>query len=154
MKRQRITEGAILEIKIENEYYVYAQILKNKLGYAFFDFRSNQRLVELDVLLKCKILFILMVYNDIITEGIWRKVGVLPIRQDLLVQPFKFIQDYDKPDNFELYNPNNGDIIKANKAECIGLERASVWEAKHVEDRIRDYYLGAKNIWVEQLKIK
>lgn len=154
MKRQRITEGAILEINIENDCYVYAQILLKGLGYAFFDYRSKQHLTALDELLKCEILFIVMVYNDVVTQGKWIKVGKLPIRQDLLVQPMKFIQDSTNPDKFELYNPNTGEIVNATKAECVGLERASVWEANHVEDRIRDYYLGVPNVWVEQLKIK
>lgn len=154
MKRQRITEGAILEINIENDYYVYAQILVKGLGYAFFDYRSKQHLTDLDELLKCEILFIVMVYNDVVTQGKWIKVGKLRIRQDLLVQPMKFIQDSTNPDKFELYNPNTGEIVNATKAECVGLERASVWESNHVEDRIRDHYLGVPNVWVEQLKIK
>lgn len=33
-KRQKITAGAILEINIDNQYYVYAQILE-KGGFAF-----------------------------------------------------------------------------------------------------------------------
>lgn len=101
MKRQRITEGAILEINIENDYYVYAQILVKGLGYAFFDYRSKQHLTALDELLKCEILFIVMVYNDVVTQGKWIKVGKLPIRKDLLVQPMKFIQDSTNPDKFE-----------------------------------------------------
>lgn len=154
MKRQRITEGAILEINIKNDYYVYAQILVKGLGYVFFDYRSKWHLTDLDELLKCEILFIVMVYNDVVTQGKWIKVGKLPIRKDLLVQPMKFIQDSTNPDKFELYNPNNGEIVNATRAECVGLERASVWEANHVEDRIRDHYLGVPNVWVEQLKIK
>lgn len=154
MKRQRITEGAILEINIEKDYYVYAQILVKGLGGAFFDYRSKQHLTALDELLKCEILFIVMVYNDVITQGKWIKVGKLPIRKGLLVQPMKFIQDSTNPDKFELYNPNNGEIVNATKAECVGLERASVWEANHVEDRIRDHYLDVQNVWIEQLKIK
>ncbi len=44
MAKQRITEGAILEILIENNYYVYAQILTKGLGYAFFDYKSTQKI--------------------------------------------------------------------------------------------------------------
>ena len=154
MAKQRITEGAILEINIDNQYYVYAQILTKGLGYAFFDFKSEKKLKDLNLLQKANILFIIMVYNDIITKGVWVKVGKLPIRNDLLVQPMKYIQDNHNPNSFELYNPNTGEITKATREECEGLEYAAVWEANHVEDRIRDYYLGVPNLWVEQLKIK
>lgn len=154
MGKQRITEGSILEIKIENRYYVYAQILTKGLGYAFFDFKSTQRLMDFTVLKDAKILFILMVYSDVITQGRWLKVGKLPIRESLVVQPMKFIQDSLSPEKFELYNPNNGEIIPATKQEVLGLECAAVWEAEHVESRISDYYEARPNIWVEKLRIK
>jgi hypothetical protein len=154
MAKQRIIEGAILEICIDNQYYVYAQILTKGLGYAFFDFKSETKIKDLNLLQKANILFIVMVYNDIITKGVWVKVGKLPIRNDLLVQPMKYIQDIQNPNSFELYNPNTGEITKATREQCEGLEYAAVWEANHVEDRIRDYYLDVPNIWVEQLKIK
>lgn len=150
MKRQIITPGSILEIHIEKEYYVYAQILLNGLGYAFFDFKSKVRLMDLNTLLNCKVLFILMVYDDVITKGVWLKVGKLPIREELLIQPMKFIQDALNPDKFQLYNPNTGEISSATKKDCKGLERASVWEANHVEDRIRDHYLGVPCAWLKE----
>lgn len=137
-----------MEINIEGQYYVYAQILSKGLGYAFFDFKSKEKLRDFNILLNSKVLFIVMVYNDIITKGVWLKVGKLPIRDDLLVQPMKFIQDNLNPNNFEHYNPNTGKITKATKEECVGLERASVWDANHVEDRIRDYYLGVPCTWL------
>ena len=153
MAKQRITEGAVLEINIGGEYFVYAQILSKGLGYVFFDFKSNEKLKDLNILLNSNVLFILMVYNDIINNGVWTKVGKLPIRFDLLIQPMKFIQDPMEPKRFEIYNPNSGKIYKALREECEGLERAAVWEASHVEERIRDYYLGVANFWVDQLKI-
>lgn len=154
MAKQRITEGAVLEINIGGEYYVYAQILSKGLGYVFFDFKSNEKLKDLNILLSSNVLFILMVYNDIINDSVWTKIGKLPIRNDLLIQPMKFIQDNLNQNSFEIYNPNTGEISSATRKECEGLERAAVWEAIHVEERIRDYYLGVPNFWADQLKIK
>ncbi len=42
----------------------------------------------------------------------------------------------------------------ATTGECIGLEAAAVWEAEHVEDRLRDHFAGQLNKWVEQLRAK
>ena len=153
-KRQRITEGSILEINIENQYFVYAQILKEGLGYAFFDFQSCERLLDFSILNEAKVLFIVLVYDNVITKGLWVKTGKLAIREELNELPMKFIQDSQNLNNFELYNPNTGEISKATKEQCLELECAAVWEANHVEDRIRDYYNCKPNIWVEQLKIK
>ena len=40
----------------------------------------------------------------------------------------------------------------ATPTECAGLERAAVWSASHVEDRLRDYRAGRPNTWVRPLK--
>jgi hypothetical protein len=65
-----------------------------------------------------------------------------------------FIQDELEPNKFELYDPNTGDIKPAKKVDCIGLERAAVWEAGHVEERIVDHFAGRTNKWVEDMRIK
>lgn len=152
-KRQRITLGSILEININNQYNVYAQIL-TEADYAFFDYKSQNNLSDFSVLETAPILFIVAVYDDVVTKGHWLKVGKLALRKELKVKPMKFIQDSLNPDQFELYDPNNGETIPATKDQCIGLEPAAVWEANHVEDRIRDHYEGKENVWVNQLKIK
>lgn len=148
IKKQRITVGSILEINIENKYYVYAQIL-GKAGYAFFDFKTEDKLKDYSVLLEKPILFITNVYNGVITHGHWLKVGSIEIREDLKEQPLQFIQDALHLDIFQLYDPNSGEIKAATKEQIKGLERASVWEAKHIEDRIRDHYNGNPCIWLK-----
>ena len=78
MKRQQRTVGAILRIDLEDGYYNYAQILE--FGVAFFDIHVKEAELEsLDILLEKPILFIVEVYNDVITRGRWIKVGKLPI---------------------------------------------------------------------------
>ncbi len=150
MKKQRRTIGAIVEIDLKNSNYCYAQILND--GLAFFDLKTKKRLIEFDVLLECPVLFFLSVYRDVISQGKWLKVGKLSIRKEFDVLPMKFIQDNLNPEKFELYNPNTGNITRTTKDKIIGLERAAVWEANHVEDRLRDHYEGRPNIWFEQLK--
>lgn len=147
-KKQRIIIGSILEIYIEKEYYTYAQIL-GKAGYAFFDYKTKDKLKDYSILLDKPILFITSVYNDVITQGHWLKVGNLEIRKDLQEQPVQFIQDAIHPDRFEFYDPNTGESKPATKEQIKGLERASVWEANHIEDRIRDYYNGVPCVWLK-----
>lgn len=148
IKKQRITVGSILEIYIEKEYYIYAQIL-GKAGYAFFDYKVKDKLKDYNILLNKPILFITSVYNDVITQGHWLKVGNIEIRKDLQEQPMQFIQDTLHPDKFELYNPNTGESNPATKDQIKGLERAAVWEAEHIIDRIRDHYNGVPCIWLK-----
>lgn len=63
------------------------------------------------------------------------------------------MQDIIDPSQFSIYNPNNGEIIRATKEECSGLERSAVWEPEHVEDRLIDHFENRPNKWVESLKI-
>lgn len=151
-KRQRVTPGAILEIHTHDKFY-YAQILQSK-GCAFFNLERIKPLEDYSILLNAPVLFIIAVYHDVITKGKWVKVGEMKIREGLKTEPYQFIQDTLNSDSFELYNPNTGEIIPATKEEAKGLECAAVWEAEHVESRLRDYYAGKPNVWVQQLAIK
>ncbi|GGF11539.1 Immunity protein 26 [Chishuiella changwenlii] len=149
MKKQRITKGSILEIPIDGKYYVYAQILE-KSSYVFFNFTSKEQITDFEILNEKPILFIIAVYNHVITKGEWLKVGKMSIRKELEVLPMHFIQDALNPTHFELYNPNTGEIVPTTKKEIIGLERASVWDKIHIEDRIRDFYNKVPCIWLEE----
>ena len=142
-----------MKIDLKNGYYNYAQIVEN--GIAFFDiYTKDPELEDLSILLEKPVLFILEVYRDVISTGLWLKVGKLPIREDLKTLPMQCIQDALDETQFELYNPNTGEVTKATREECEGLETCAVWEAYHVESRLRDHYNGVPNDIVEALKIK
>jgi len=143
MKRQQRTIGAIIKIDLGKGFYSYGQILKEDI--VFFDIYAQNDLVDLSILLKTPVLFYLGVYNDVITSGRWVKVGKLSIKEEFEIVPLKFIQDSLKPDQFEIYDPNSGEIRKSTKAECKGLECAAVWEAEEVEERLRDHFSGRPN---------
>ena len=152
MGKQRITKGAILEIAVGNKYY-YAQILHCK-NYVFFDYVSSTHLKDLAVLLDKPALFYVGVYDDIVIDGYWVKIGNLPIRSEFQTVPMQFIQHPHEKIEFELYNPNTGEIVNAKKEDCIGLECCAVWDKEHVEQRLEDYYNGVPNKWVEDMKIR
>lgn len=149
MRRQKITIGSVLEIPINGEYYIYAQILE-KSNYAFFDFKFKEQLTDFNILNEKPILFIISIYSHIINKGEWLKVGKIDIREELEVLPMNFIQDVLNPNSFEFYNPNTGEIAPATKKEIIGLERAAVWDKNHVEDRIKDFYNKVPCVWLEE----
>ena len=81
-----------MQIHVNDEFYVYAQILPHGL-LAFFDYKSDTELSDLNVLKNAKVLFITAVYKYVITKGIWLKVGKIPIREDLQVLPLRFVYD-------------------------------------------------------------
>ena len=144
MKRQQITKGSILEIPIDKEYYVYAQILFNA-NYVFFDYKTTVPLTDFTPLKTAPILFIVALYADVVNRGQWLKVGKMDIRDECQVLSLKYIKDVIDG-SFRLYDPNTGEMRDAAKEECRGLEVAAVWEGYAIEERIRDHYNGVENI--------
>jgi len=90
--------------------------------------------------------------NYAVKRGRWAVVGHIALDEALMNPPPFFMQDALRKDSFSLYQ--KGQIRPATKSECVGLERAAVWDPTHVEDRLRDHYAGRKNKWVESLKIR
>ena len=147
--RQKRVVGAVMEINIDDEYYVYAQSYPHTQE-VIFDYRSKEPLKDLSVLLSAKQLFRVAVYRRVIGSGYWKKVGKLPLREDLLPVQMKYI--YHKFDNiqFELYNPATGKVTPATKDECRGLEEAAVWDYGAIIERIRDYYNDVPCVWLNE----
>lgn len=149
----RIKEGAFIEIALTNGKFSYGRIL-GKASYAFYNIYSESKIIDIDFIKGNKVLFIVGVYDHAITKNRWKIIGISELEGGLNKIPFKFIQDDFEPTQLEIYNPNTGAISPAKKEQCIGLERAAVWEPEHVEERIIDYFEGRPNKWVESLKMK
>ena len=148
MKRQHRTIGAIVKIKVD-DYYCFAQILTHA-ALAFFDYRSNTDKIDLKELETAPVLFVIAVYTDVITKGVWEKIGKMPVRKDLEIQPMQYIHHtWGGGPEWELYNPHTGEITPATKEEAEGLECCAVWDYGNVEDRLRCHYNGTHCIWLD-----
>lgn len=148
IKRQRLTIGSIVEVKVE-DYFVYAQITENK-NLAFFDYQATEPLNSFEILEHAPILFIVGVYFDVITRGVWLKVGKMPLRKECQGTFVKYIFDTINY-KFELYitNKNNYYTVSCEKKDVLGLEALAAWEASAIEDRIACHYKGEISIWME-----
>ena len=148
IKRQRWTIGSIVEVKVE-DYYVYAQITEKK-DLAFFDYQATEPLISFEILESTPILFIVSVYSDVITKGVWLKVGKMPLRTECQGTTVEFIFDTINY-KFELYirNKDSFKTIPCEKKDILGLECCAVWEALAIEDRIACHYKGEISIWME-----
>lgn len=146
-------DGAFIEITLPNGKFSYGRILP-KANYGIYDVYSDNQITDVDKLRAKRILFIVAVYKHAITKNRWKTIGFLPLESILMNLPLKFIQDDFDYNHFEIYDSNTGVMRPAKKIDCIGLERAAVWEPEHVESRIIDHFEGRPNKWVESLKIK
>jgi hypothetical protein len=149
-KRQQRIAGDVVEVDLGDGSHTYARVLEEAM-FAFYDCRTTEDLA-VDAIIAGGILFIIPVMDHAVKRGRWIVVGSAPLNAALMNPPPRFMQDALNLDSFSIYE--KGKIRSATKEECIGLEREAVWDPGHVEDRIRDHYLGRKNKWVESLKIK
>ncbi len=138
---QRRKLGNVYAIPLPNGEYAYGREHKECL--AISKFRSKEIISNPDF---SEIDFFVAVYYDVLTCGDWPKVCNYPFKDDEDIWgPPTYIRDPIKPDNYEIYY--KGEIRKATKQKCIGLERCAVWDSNHVIDR-----LMGNDIWTDICK--
>lgn len=141
--------GSILEIPLSNGRTAYGRVLTNPLM-AFYDIQSETPLSPTEIL-KSPVAFMIWVMNSAVASGRWRVVGHAPLEQALETSPWFFKQDAISR-ALSLYR--EGVERPATIEECLGLERAAVWSAEHVESRLEDHFAGQPNKWVEGMRLK
>ena len=152
MKR-KIMPGSLVQIDLGVGVFAYGQAIgKTQIG--FFDY-FGQVLQNDDLRKLCshKVIFVLSVMDSAIKSGRWIVVGSTELRAELKIPRKYFIQDAISK-AFSVYHSDTGNVEPASASDIDGLECAAVWEADHVEDRLRDYRAGKPNIWVQQLSPK
>lgn len=137
MKQQpQPAAGDIFAIPLGNESYAFAQALENPL-WAFYDLQMP-RVATVDEIMAAPVAFQLWVHNDAWRTGRWRRVGHAALDESSPRRAVFFKQDALNPRRCSLYQ--NGQERPASPEECVGLERAAVWDPEHVEDRLRDRF--------------
>lgn len=152
-KRLKRTVGDVLKIDLGDGTHSYAQVSSDPLV-IFFDHRTVEDL-SLHEIAQLPIAFKLWVYNADLKRGVWERVGNIGVASEHLVQPLMFKQDCVNGTlslHHESFIDSNYER-KTTLSECRGLECAAVWEAAHVEERLRDHFDGIENQWVKSLAI-
>jgi hypothetical protein len=155
--RRRRMPGQIVEIALGQGKISFARVLHEPL-FAFYDevFDAAEKPSTQDVV-NLPIAFKINVMNSAVTSGHWPVIANIGLTPDLQVVPMFCKQDIvtgklyiyqEVPELAPHYER------PATNKECIGLETAAVWDAEHVEDRLRDHFAGQPNKWVEQLRPK
>lgn len=150
-KRQRWTRSSVVAVPLGDGTYAYAQMLDDP-EYAFFDCRTADELPPAAVVAR-PVLFRLWVMRSAHTTGRWTKVGAAPIPEPLRHPIRRYNQDAIRPQDIRLtFDGCDGPL--GSVADCEGLECAAVWDAEHVEDRLRSHYAGIPCEWMLSLRPK
>lgn len=154
-KRTRRTVGQVVEIDLGDGLKAYGRVLKEPL-FAFYDGHSrDDHRPPIDGIASWPVAFRIWVMNSAITKGRWKVIGSLPVPPEARLKPKFFKQDAING-RLSIYDDDAAPSYErpATFAECEHLECAAVWEPEHVEDRLRDHFVGKPNRWVDAMRIK
>ena len=98
-----------------------------------------------------KLLCRLWVHTSAYSKGRWRKIDKKPIPDYLAEEVPRFKKDHISG---KISIHINGNDYPASYNDCVNLECAAVWDANHVEDRLRDHCEDKENIWVKSMSIE
>lgn len=147
-KRQRWTRGAVVAVPLGDGVHSYAQMLDDP-EYAFFDCSTNDDLPAAAIVAR-PVLFRLWAMRSAHSTGRWPKVGAAPVSPALQEPVRRYNQDPLRPQDIRLtFDGCDGPL--GSVADCEALECAAVWDAEHVEDRLRDHFAGRPCQWVDSL---
>lgn len=146
MKIKRVRVGDIIKIELGGGYSSFARVLENPLV-VFYDGRiKTDKNISLEDIISKPILFKVCVMRNAFKSENWSIVGNIDLDEELKKEPHFFKKDLISG-KFTIYY--KGMETPATKQDCQGLEVAGVWGFCHIEDRLRDYYDGVPNKWVE-----
>lgn len=146
--------GDVLKIPLFDNCCAYAAVSSEPL-LIFYDKCEESDGLSVDEIVDLPIAFKVFVYNDAVTSGAWPRIGNVQLSEDDLSIPYMYKQD-GISGRLSIYHSDFSDTNYERSAtafECLNLECAAVWEAKHVESRLVDHFLGRENEYLKQLKI-
>ena len=138
-------------IPLPDESLGYGRILQFPYV-AFYDLRTPTAISDLARIDEVPVLWRLSVR---ITGGHdrWPKFGRAPLAGAVAEPVTFFTQDEDVIDSCSIYD-SEGMSRRARPDECVGLERSANWDARHVEVRLLDHFLGRQNETAARLSVR
>jgi hypothetical protein len=152
-RKVRRTPGDVVAVPLGDGRRGFGLVLDEPLV-AFFSVASSPGAEpRVDEIVRAPIAFRIWVTNQPIWDGEWQVVGhVAEIPPALREPPWFFKQD---PISGKLTVGRTGaEELPPEPGQVDRLERAAVWSANHVVDRLEDHLAGRPNAWFESLRPK
>jgi hypothetical protein len=142
--------GAFVRIGLDDGSFGYGRLREFPFA-AFYDFRSKEAVSDLDEIASKPVLFTLAVHESVLDT--WEIIGKMPLEDSLKQPVVQFMQDVTDYMKCWIVD-SEGNERPARPEECLGLERAAVWEAQHVEKRLLDTFMDRPNRSVEGARVR
>ena len=150
MRKQRHKPGSFVRIVLADGSFGYGRLLESPYA-AFYQHRTMSPDSDLDGIGSKPVLFKTAVRH--LALGSWEMIGWRTLEQHLRQPLVRFMQDVGDFRRCTIFD-TAGNSRTAEPQECVGLERAAVWEQDSIEERLLDALLGRPNAAEEHLKVR
>jgi hypothetical protein len=149
-KAPTLEEGTFTRIPLADGTFGYGRVLPNPY-IAFYDFRTAEPSSDLDAIESQPVLFTQAV--RLFKYDRWANLGKRKLTGEVARPVVRFMQDLADYRQCTIYD-SEGMSRDATPEECIGLERAAVWDPHHIEQRLLDHFEGRPNPFEEQARVR
>lgn len=138
MNRPQSKPGRFFRIPLSDGSFGYGRELQFQY-FAFYDYRTAKPSADLDEIGAQSILFAVTVRRR---KDLWEFIGTRPLGGKV-AQPVVVFQQDDM--GRCLLFDTAGMTKEVAPQDCVGLERAAVWDSHQIEERLLDTFLGLPN---------
>jgi hypothetical protein len=150
MSVRKHKKGAFVRIALADGSYGYGRLLESPYA-AFYNYRTTSPDADLDRIASQPVLFKTAVRH--LALDVWEFIGRRELEEHLQQPLVRFMQDIGNFRDCTIFD-TAGNERAAKPEECVGLERAAVWEKEGIERRLLDAFEGLPNATVERQKVR
>jgi hypothetical protein len=143
-------EGVFVRMALPDGSFGYGRLLECPYA-AFYNYRTTSPDSDLDRIASQPILFKTAVRH--LALDVWELIGRRPLEEHLKQPVVQFMQDIGNFRDCVIFD-TAGNERTATPEECVGLERAAVWEKHGIERRLLDAFEGRPNATLERQKVR
>jgi hypothetical protein len=133
--------GTFLRIPLADGSFAYGRAVAEG-DIAFYDHRTTEPSDDLDEIAARPLLYTVSV--RLLDPSRWDDIGQRPLEGAVAQPAVYFMQDLADYRQCTIFD-TEGMTRSATPEECIGLERAVVWEQHGIERRLLDHFMGRPN---------
>lgn len=133
--------GTFVRIPLADGSFGYGRVLSNPY-IAFYNYRTTEPSSDLDEISAKPVLFTQAV--RLFDYDRWANIGNNELEGEVAKPVVRFMQDLADFRKCTIFD-SEGRERPATPEECIGLERAAVWDPHHIERRLLDTFMGRPN---------
>ncbi len=150
MRKQRRKPGSFFRINLADGSFGYARSLESPYS-AFYKHRTSIPDSDLDLIASSPILFKTAVRHLALDS--WELIGWRELEAPLTQPLVRFTQDVGNFRRCTIFD-TVGNERTAEPQDCVGLERAAVWEQDSIEERLLDALMDRPNADEERLRVR